>query len=92
MGESSTDKIFTLWEKIEGKLFDISLVNDEQKNSVERVFSEVLWNSVVEQSSEDKGQYNVNQDTSGSSYKKNSRLLAKKPIPLSFFSIKWALV
>lgn len=65
MGESSTDKIFTLWEKIEGKLFDISLVNDEQKNSVERVFSEVLWNSVVEQSSEDKGQYNVNQDTSG---------------------------
>lgn len=43
---------FTLTEEVEGKLFDISFIYNEEKNPRKGILSEVLGDAVVEECSE----------------------------------------
>ena len=49
MGKVETEETFALAEEVEGELLDVALVDHQHENAVERVLSEVLGNSVVEE-------------------------------------------
>ena len=45
----NTKEVLTLSEEVESEKLNVSLIDDEQKNSIEGVFPDVLWDSVVEE-------------------------------------------
>jgi hypothetical protein len=51
-----TEEIFALREKIEGKLFDVSFIDDKEHSSVKGIFSEVFGDAIVEESPKDERQ------------------------------------
>lgn len=54
-----TEKISALIEEEKGKLLNISLVNDQQQNTIKRILSNIFRNPVVEQSSKNHQQYGI---------------------------------
>ena len=63
--EVDAEEGFALVEEVEGELFDIAFVDDEEEHSWERVFPQVLWQSVVEEYFEDHHQDEVDGDGEG---------------------------
>ena len=53
MGEVEAEEVFAFVEEKEGKLLDVSFVDDKQKNAIKCVFSDICGDAVVEQGSED---------------------------------------
>lgn len=53
MGEVEAEEVFAFVEEKEGKLLDVSFVDDKQKNAIKCVFSDIFGDAVVEQCSED---------------------------------------
>ena len=64
MREVETEKVSTLIEEIEGKLFHVSFVNYKEENSRKRVFAETSADFVVEKTSKNEGKYKVDNDGS----------------------------
>ena len=62
MLEIEAEEVLTLCEKEEGKLFNISFVNHEKKDSRKRVFPNIQWNSIVEKPLEQKRQTKIQQE------------------------------
>ena len=54
MRKSSTEEIFALREEVEGKLFNISLVNNQDKDSIEGIFSDIPTDPIMEEKFEQK--------------------------------------
>ena len=54
MVEVSTEEVLALQKEVEGKLFDVSLIHQEENGQVERILPQVFRYSVVEQSVKDK--------------------------------------
>ena len=52
MVEVSTEEVLALQKEVEGKLFDVSLIHQEENGQVERILPQVFRYSVVEQHSE----------------------------------------
>jgi hypothetical protein len=46
--EVDTEEVSALAEEVKGELFDVSLVNNEQKNAAKCIFSDVFWYAVIE--------------------------------------------
>ncbi len=61
MSKVPTVEVLALWEEIEGKLFDISFVDYEQKHQVKGVLPQILGNSVVEEQPEQDSHEKVSQ-------------------------------
>ena len=49
MIDISTVEVLTFLKKEEGKMFHISFKDNEEEDAIERVFSNVDWNPVVEE-------------------------------------------
>ena len=49
MSKVATEEILALGKEIEGKLFNISFVDNEKKDTIKGIFSEILRNSVLEE-------------------------------------------
>lgn len=43
----TTKKIFALLKEVKSKLLDVSLINNEQKNTIKRIFSEIKGQTIV---------------------------------------------
>ena len=56
MREVKTEQVFALHEEVEGELFDVALVDNEQENPTERVLADVLGDAVFEEGPEEKGE------------------------------------
>ena len=54
MRKSSTEEIFALREEVEGKLLNISLVNNQDKDSIEGIFSDIPTDPIMEEKFEQK--------------------------------------
>lgn len=65
MVKRATKKIFALLKEVKSKLFDVSLINNEQKNTIKRIFSEIKGQTIVKQSPKDKLHQEINQQKRG---------------------------
>ena len=54
MRKSSTEKIFALGEEVEGKLFNISLVDNQDKDSIKGIFPDIPTDPIIEEKLEKK--------------------------------------
>jgi hypothetical protein len=59
MSESRTEKVLALFQEVESELFDVALINDEEYDTVERVFAEVATQPIVEKDFEHQGEEEV---------------------------------
>jgi hypothetical protein len=61
----STEKVPALAEEVKGELFDVPLVNDEQKNAAKSIFSDVFGYAVIEKQLKEEDQKEVRRKGDG---------------------------
>ena len=94
MTESPAEQISALWEEVEGKLFHISFVDDQEYYSWERVFSEELWDAVIEEGLEGKIHQYVDEDAAWELIKEEVEIVGEKAQPAWIFGndICWSVI
>ena len=94
MTEGSTEQISELWEEIEGKLFHVSLIDDQEYDAWERVFSEELRDAVIEESLEGKIHEYVDEDAAWELIEKEVEVVGEETQPVWIFGnyISWSVI
>ena len=79
VAEVEAEEGLALVEEVEGKLFDVALVDDEEEHSWEWVFPQVLWQSVVEEDLEDHHQDEVDGDCERQLEEEKVKIVGEEP-------------
>ena len=82
MGESRTEEQTTFWEEVEGELLNISFINDQEENSIKRVFPEQLRYSVVEAGPENQGEKYVYGDNAWQLIEEKLEVIGEESDPI----------
>ena len=78
MSKVEAEKVFAFAEEVKGKLLDISLEDYRKENSVERIFPDVLWYSVVEKYLETSQKHEVNEEDYGQLVEEKLQIVGEK--------------
>ena len=82
MGEVEAEEVFAFVEEKEGKLLDVSFVDDKQKNAIKCVFSDIFGDAVVEQCSEDQRKSEVEEEVTGKLVEEEIEVIGVEPEPV----------
>ena len=94
MTEGSTEQISELWEEIEGKLFHVSLIDDQEYDTWEWVFSEELRDAVIEEGLEGKIHEYIYEDTAWELIEKEVEVVSEETQPTWVFGndVSWSVI
>ena len=76
----------TLPKEIEGKLLDVSFINNEKKDSRKGILSDILWNSMVEKHLEEPKKQEVSSYGHGKFVKEEFKVISKESHSIWIFT------
>ena len=94
MVEGPAEQISALWEEIEGKLFHVSLIDDQEYDTWEWVFSEELRDAVIEEGLEGKIHEYIYEDTAWELIEKEVEVVSEETQPTWVFGndVSWSVI